>query len=1172
MDNEITPTRGFNKQEPIPGYITKELLGAGGYGEVWRTLAPGGLVKAVKFIYADANSKHASAELRSLNRIKEVRHPFLLSIERIEVIDGNVVIVTELADHSLKRQFQKQRSKGLPGLPREELLGYLRDAADALDYIYDNYSLQHLDIKPENLLLVGNRAKVADFGMIKNLYDRTSSMVEGLTPTYAPPELFDGKPNRHSDQYSMAIVYQEMLTGDLPFDGTSAAQLAAQHLHMAPALLSLPRADQSIIARALSKDPAQRFPSCRALVEALLEAGKTKATTTDEPLRSRQRATAPAAPLKTQDLGEGSIAALTPEQCFPAKPHSSQRGIELPAIELDDESPAEYEPMLFLGIGGTATHVLRRLRRRLYDRLGPLETIPAIEMVLIDTDIKSLNRATDGEHGSALDGNERLPMPLRRSEDYRSAAGNILASISRRWLFNVPYSLETSGYRPLGRLALIDHSKRLLERLQQSLIKITSDASIAAASEVTGLKFASRQPRIYIIASTAGGTGSGMVIDVAYAVRSILAKLDLPDGNVHGILLHSTPAAQRDRDKAVANTYAALNELWHYSRPGKCYPGDRGCGVPAFHGNNRTFASCYFVHLGDELTELQFDIATDPVAEYLYASTLTPATRFFDKCRQLDYVRWGTEVTEPVLRTFGLCQLGGSNSEIPTVVAELLCRDLAQRWRGVLAADNQQTAKLLSITAALSVMDQETQDARFARIDAEAAAKAVELGVDLEQMRTAARQILDEELSGDAQAYFDKLIVARHGKNEANANAQIIASIDAALTAGDDTALNSVSTALSTRIEGRASKLASAVCDWIFDLVDRQGGVAGAKHAAEWLQSRLRDLQENMLATMTRLREEALARHHAILRGGDEERPTGMRLFARKKQGPDLDTLLRCYAQSQIDQAIACSVTRWLRLVEAQVNAELERLQVFWKDLGLLADRFQVSESLEEAFESRGTAEAVPGGWRDLLRDLIGRRYDLVEALDREMERKLAKGPHKLRWFLNERRPIDIELAAPMLTVARQLILATMQDLNASRMGVDGQSAAGPPDYAHCVETARPALADQAAGMRLLLIVPNDTDAESVRKDLAEHNHSATIVHSAEGDLIACQEGELLEVRRVAQSLIDGRSEFVELAQRLHTRIDVHWDDMAASVASGAFNFVGGNLPRTDYSMSEVSK
>ena len=227
-------------------------------------------------------------------------------------------------------------------------------------------------------------------------------------------------------------------------------------------------------------------------------------------------------------------------------------------------------------------------------------------------------------------------------------------------------------------LAIVDHSKRLIERLQQSLIKITNEERWHTAKvERSGVRLATTA-RLRD-ASSSGGTGSGMVLDVAYAVRSVLAKLDLPDGNVHGILMHSTAYGQRDHDHAIANSYATLSELWHYSRPGKCYPGDRGCGLPAFHGNNRTFSSCYFVHLGDDLTDLQFDLATDPIAEYLYTSSFTKAAQFFDQCRQLEYVRWGTELTEPVVRTFGLTQLGGSNSEVPTVVAEQLCRELVFR-------------------------------------------------------------------------------------------------------------------------------------------------------------------------------------------------------------------------------------------------------------------------------------------------------------------------------------------------------------------------------------------------------------------------------------------------------------------------------------------------------------
>ncbi len=126
-------------------------------------------------------------------------------------------------------------------MPQDELLRFLNDAAEALDFLYGQYSLQHLDVKPENILLLSGRAKLGDFGLVKNLYERSNSIVGGLTPTYSPPEVFDGKPTRHSDQYSLAIVYMQMLTGVLPFNGGNPAQLASQHLRGVPELSALPR-------------------------------------------------------------------------------------------------------------------------------------------------------------------------------------------------------------------------------------------------------------------------------------------------------------------------------------------------------------------------------------------------------------------------------------------------------------------------------------------------------------------------------------------------------------------------------------------------------------------------------------------------------------------------------------------------------------------------------------------------------------------------------------------------------------------------------------------------------------------------------------------------------------------------------------------------------------------
>src|SRR5262245_337909 len=262
----ISPAAGV---EPIPGYRLLERLGFGGYGEVWKVTAPGGLNKAMKIIYGDLSGPRAEQELRSLERIKSVRHPFLLSLERFEALEGQLLIITELADQSLLGRYQYCLDHGLPGIPRDELLGHVRDAAEALDYMSETHGLQHLDIKPENLLLLGGRLKVADFGLVKEFLGSSTRITGGVTPIYAAPEAFDGRVSRHSDQYSLAIVYQEMLTGLRPFPGTTAFQLAAQHTCAPPLLDPLPPQDRPILGRALSKIPQQRFASCQEMIDRL---------------------------------------------------------------------------------------------------------------------------------------------------------------------------------------------------------------------------------------------------------------------------------------------------------------------------------------------------------------------------------------------------------------------------------------------------------------------------------------------------------------------------------------------------------------------------------------------------------------------------------------------------------------------------------------------------------------------------------------------------------------------------------------------------------------------------------------------------------------------------------------------------------------------------------------
>src|SRR5947207_4866046 len=87
--------------EPIPGYRLLTPLGRGGFGEVWKCEAPGGLLKAMKLVHgswenAVGDEEHMQKELRSLNCVKSVRHPFILSLDRYDVVNGQLLIVMEL--------------------------------------------------------------------------------------------------------------------------------------------------------------------------------------------------------------------------------------------------------------------------------------------------------------------------------------------------------------------------------------------------------------------------------------------------------------------------------------------------------------------------------------------------------------------------------------------------------------------------------------------------------------------------------------------------------------------------------------------------------------------------------------------------------------------------------------------------------------------------------------------------------------------------------------------------------------------------------------------------------------------------------------------------------------------------------------------------------------------
>ncbi len=251
----------------LPEYELVNRLGRGGFGEVWSALGPGGVRVALKFIRLD--SKAGQLELKALHTILPVRHAHLLSLHGAWTEHGYLILAQDLADETLLDRLMTCKQAGHAGIPPEELIKYLIDAAEGLDYLNQTVRIQHRDVKPQNLFLVGRSIKVADFGLVTVLEKSVTTTVGGMTPAFAAPEMFDGKVTTASDQYALAITYCQLRGGALPFEGTT-AQIMAGHMFKTPDLSMLPtEPERTAVARALAKQPSERWPSCLAFAEAV---------------------------------------------------------------------------------------------------------------------------------------------------------------------------------------------------------------------------------------------------------------------------------------------------------------------------------------------------------------------------------------------------------------------------------------------------------------------------------------------------------------------------------------------------------------------------------------------------------------------------------------------------------------------------------------------------------------------------------------------------------------------------------------------------------------------------------------------------------------------------------------------------------------------------------------
>jgi len=282
----------------LAGWTFLDCLGRSPLGEIWKVRAPDGRIRVAYYLRAGDG---AGQDWR-LDRLRLFGHPDMPGFEIVEADPGRTVLLTDGYDKTLLERFQGFWSNRQAGIPRAELLAYLRTAADALDAVHQANGFQHLGLNPSTLWLDEGRCRVGGFGLIHLLWLPTGKPVTVLNPRYSAPELFRGHISRRCDQYSLALIFGEMLTGVHPVEGpVRRRRQAGRPRKLDLSLLST--ADQEVLTRALSRRPSQRFATCADLVQALEDAAVA-------PLVDRARLPESLPPIIPADAEAPAVAAL----------------------------------------------------------------------------------------------------------------------------------------------------------------------------------------------------------------------------------------------------------------------------------------------------------------------------------------------------------------------------------------------------------------------------------------------------------------------------------------------------------------------------------------------------------------------------------------------------------------------------------------------------------------------------------------------------------------------------------------------------------------------------------------------------------------------------------------------------------------------------------------------
>ncbi len=253
----------YRKPGYVPGFEILHKIGGGAFGLVFKARKES-IEKdyAIKFLKVDDEGVRDAivSELEIAPFFAQVDHPNLVSIEDRGEVDGiPYLVMSHAGDDTLRSRLDQGR------LQREHALRIFVQVARGVQALHQ-HSLVHFDLKPANVFLKGELARVGDYGLSRLVTQSRNSLSFGRgTPYYMAPEILHRKGDQRSDIYSLGVLLYECLTGTVPFSGDSEWEVLRKHETEAPSFPDTVEAgERQVIERCLAKNPDDRFQTVEA--------------------------------------------------------------------------------------------------------------------------------------------------------------------------------------------------------------------------------------------------------------------------------------------------------------------------------------------------------------------------------------------------------------------------------------------------------------------------------------------------------------------------------------------------------------------------------------------------------------------------------------------------------------------------------------------------------------------------------------------------------------------------------------------------------------------------------------------------------------------------------------------------------------------------------------------